>query len=124
MPNFEDGLVTPKCCAAIQESKAVRLYHDDYELVEDGDKLSPPKWMIEGLQKDSRGHYDRSFRTVCEAFFCPFCGTKLPEVQKKAEPPKDKVCVITDGGYYCDTCSKRGNECDCLPQVALWEPKQ
>ena len=55
------------------------------------------------------------------ASFCPYCGEALPKMRRRAVLP-GKVCVITDGGYYCDTCGKRLNACKCLPPAAAWEP--
>lgn len=56
--------------------------------------------------------------------FCPFCGTKLPDVRLKDihEWPQYVMTVI-DGGYYCDTCKQRLNECQCSHPEEMWELK-
>ena len=43
--------------------------------------------------------------------FCPFCGTKVPEMVEV--PGRDKICSFSDGGYYCDTCGDRLISCTC-----------
>jgi len=56
-----------------------------------------------------------------EAKFCTFCGEALPKMVRKATPPIP-LCIVTDGGYYCDTCKQR-LPCTCLPPSAAFEPE-
>jgi hypothetical protein len=59
-------------------------------------------------------------KEVPGARFCPFCGALTPEMRLRAKPPPD-LCVVTDGGYYCDTCGERLRSCRCLPPEAAFE---
>lgn len=52
--------------------------------------------------------------------FCPYCGTKMPEIRLKDSPPVP-IREITDGGYYCDTCEERLIGCGCWPTEAKFE---
>ena len=52
--------------------------------------------------------------------YCPFCSYPLPKMVRK-EPPPPHICRVTDGGYYCDTCKQRLNECICDPPGAAFE---
>jgi hypothetical protein len=56
-----------------------------------------------------------------EPKFCPFCGKDMPEIVLRFNPP-EKIVTCSDGGYYCDTCSKRLNECQCYPPQWKWMP--
>ena len=53
--------------------------------------------------------------------FCPWCGTALPRMRRKADRDPD-ICRVNDGGYYCATCGDRLNVCDCLYPSAAFEP--
>jgi hypothetical protein len=53
--------------------------------------------------------------------FCPFCGKKLPEIIERPNPPK-RICTVTDGGYYCDTCQERLCACKCEIPWMRWMP--
>lgn len=69
---------------------------------------------------------DRGWRMLGYISFCPWCGVKLPEMVKTGVPPKpwepDLVCRIVDGGYYCDTCHERLDNCTCRLPGCLWSP--
>lgn len=55
-----------------------------------------------------------------DVFFCVACGTKLPDLQlKQSQAPT--LCVVTDGGYYCDTCGERIQSCWCDPLESAYE---
>lgn len=54
------------------------------------------------------------------AKFCPYCGKNLPKMRRRRKRLED-VCRVTDGGYYCDTCSRRLSTCICLPIEANFE---
>lgn len=71
-----------------------------------------PTWKVVSSGSDG----DRSF----EVKFCPFCGKKLPDIEPSGST--EKICKITDGGYYCDTCGERLRVCECLPITANWKP--
>lgn len=51
--------------------------------------------------------------------FCPVCGTKLPEIRRKAVPPSP-LFVPDKSECYCDTCEERP-PCSCYPPHAAYE---
>lgn len=51
--------------------------------------------------------------------FCPFCSASVPKLVRKKRPPK--VQLVSDGGYYCDTCEQRVSECVCPYPEQAWE---
>ncbi len=61
------------------------------------------------------------YETMPEPKFCPYCAAPIPRMVRKTALPEN-LCKITDGGYYCDACGKRCNECLCLPPEAAFEP--
>lgn len=112
--------------------QAIYLVHPDsfYE----GDIDTPPKWCVKGhiaidnlLEFREGKHLDPPdpecslMEVRADAKHCPFCGTPVPEIEKlTVDVP---ICTVTDGGYYCDTCSKRLNECKCYPPEWPWKVK-
>lgn len=100
--------VSPNCCPRAKEAVALRYYLKDiYESKGQEDKK--PRWTIRDLDN----------KTI-DCDYCPFCGKKLPEIRPRQK--KMKVCVVTDGGYYCDTCGNRLHACRCPPPEFAWEP--
>lgn len=55
--------------------------------------------------------------------FCPYCGHKLPGVVR-IEHSDLKVHSDLDGGYYCGTCDERNMNCECFPEVVLFDAEQ
>lgn len=114
------------CCK--QGSKCVVLHHEsalfhdhDYQSPEDflqKMRVTPPLWTMH-VQTFVQRH-ERSTSDSARIAFCPFCGTKVPGVQLRSDPPK-KICVVIDGGYYCATCEERLDACDCALPERLWE---
>lgn len=74
-------------------------------------------WVNVCYGKDVKPHWILS-RTVYVRF-CPYCGIKLREIVERIGGPEN-ICTITDGGYYCDTCKKRLNECQCEMPWMRW----
>jgi uncharacterized protein with PIN domain len=102
---LDNQVITPECCHEIKTSKLIILSLDNY----DDTTTSNARWVLNG--HDLKANYMPTF--------CPYCGTKLPKIKRKAHISED-ICVITDGGYYCDTCQDRLNNCLCdLPQTAF-----
>ena len=81
-----------------------------------------PIWYVACLETFDRARFreNRDARPTNEPKFCPYCGAKLPKLVRKKKPPK-RLCRITDGGYYCDTCKERLDACACYPPEAGWE---
>ncbi len=57
-----------------------------------------------------------------EVYFCPFCGTKLPEVELLDHPPHPIWTSEMDGDY-CGTCSERSMCCKCNPPSTAYRIK-
>lgn len=108
--------VMPECCQTMIDTAAVVLLTP--EGVEIGKLDGTPKWGVR-TGDPREGYYDTfGFK---EAKFCPFCGQPVPEIERRTTDRK--VMVVTDGGYYCDTCGERCNCCSCLPLAFHWQPK-
>ncbi len=79
---------------------------------------TPPAWTIHAKTFVTRWeHSDEVSKVVA---FCPFCGTKVPDVRLRTEGP-EKICVVLDGGYRCNTCKERLVNCECSLPERLWE---
>lgn len=99
------GLPRPTCCkaaGATQSYREAKLYF----------------WV--SPDKDEPGHGWSLWEITGFVSFCPWCGVKLPEM--KQGPVTGKVVVITDGGYYCDTCRERLDNCECHAPAEFWVP--
>lgn len=128
------NLTHPDCCDEMRLHQSVRLLISDGFY--DGDNDTPPKWYVKGyipfdkvLEWHDKTEEVKPAEPDCpltevnvEAKFCPYCAAPVPEIERiKVEKP---VCKCTDGGYYCDACGKRLNECQCLPPMNEWRPKR
>jgi hypothetical protein len=99
-------LVTPTCCDRAKYSGAIFI---------DCENLKP-FWAARGWHAVYMGTMRESVE------FCPFCGSKLPEIVPSRT--KKKVYKIKYDGDYCGTCKKRSCECQCLPPAFRWKPKE
>jgi len=104
----------PTCCDQINKIERFRdgpiisLNVSRYnETTGDYFSLIDPHWVIR--------------KTGDEISFCPFCGTKLPEVERMEEPPQP----LWDGDDdYCGTCDERNMCCECNPPWAAYRIKK
>ena len=97
------------------------LFYAEYESAEAYLKKmreTPPLWTMHAKTFSTR--WERSDDVSARVAFCPFCGTKVPPVRLRKDPPK-KICVILDGGYYCATCEERLQACNCHLPERMWE---
>jgi len=111
----KNASITPKCCKEVQEKNTVFLsfdIEDFYDGDPEGQKNKKPKWK-------SGCHTDSGWDHV-EVKFCPHCATPVPEIKKRSTTKK--ICNVTDGGYYCDTCKERCQACTCYRPEYAWEP--
>jgi hypothetical protein len=106
--------VMPECCKAMIDTAAISLFLS--ETFGDGDLETPPKWYVRVGDPESGDGF-----TIEEAFFCPFCAKPVPKIEKRQTDRK--ICVVTDGGYYCKTCEERLNCCRCLNGSFHWQPE-
>jgi len=115
-------MMGPKCCQYAKDY--ILLAYDRDDEAEDTGynlecyKLNKPYWLIRGVKSDV---YSSKFEGAHQKIsFCPSCGTKMPGIRLKAIQPK-KVSIVTDGGYYCDTCGERLIACGCKQPSEMWE---
>jgi len=116
----------PTCCEQIVEHPIIHLS----SVTVNGEPESP-KWFMtcetpypRNVHKDKNQKPNNQFSLCAQGIQmsrCPFCGTRLPEVELKSLRMPQKICVITDGGYYCDTCNKRLDSCRCYPSEAKYK---
>lgn len=102
---------TPGCCEEMRLHPAATFaveYNDD-------SRLGEGRWLASYETKTAP---PRHSETRAIAKFCPYCATPMPKMRRRRGPLV--VSVITDGGYYCDTCSKRLSQCGCLPPEAAF----
>jgi len=113
--------VRPNCCADVQDPNRVSVYLAEVsgylcDCTEEDDREPPQfRWVIRGQQR-----YDSWRPCSIEVTYCPYCGQKLPELQD-VDPP-GPVVAVSDGGYYCDTCSERLDSCWCYPLESQLAP--
>lgn len=109
----------PMCCKAARLYPTILFEVDCY----DGDtQANEGHWTTAKISDFDR--FDPEYFTREDAFprpkFCPYCGTALPAMRRKAVV-SPSVCRVTDGGYYCDTCKERLHICLCDPCQSAFE---
>lgn len=113
----------PMCCEAAKTHPAITLSVDDGN----DSNTGTARWYITLNDAIVRAIFserkDQWYNNIPEPKFCPYCGTPLPKMVRK-NPMPEGICRITDGGYYCDTCGKRGDNCTCLPPSAAFEEEK
>lgn len=103
----------PVCCERINH---MERYHEKPPVIlnttrrnpETGDYFSliDPHWILR--------------KSGDEISFCPFCGAKLPEVERMENPPQP----LWDGDDdYCGTCDERNHGCECNPPWTAYRIK-
>jgi hypothetical protein len=105
----------PVCCEKINEIGEYAFYE------------GPPIVLSTARRNPETGDYFslidphwRMRKVGFEVDFCPFCGTKLPEVEKMENPPQPLWIGDDD---YCGTCDERNRECECNPPWAAYRIK-
>jgi len=112
----------PTCCDAINainkyeamEDKGPWIQLDVWEDDPSDDSWDSlrkrPRWLIRKIG--------------AEIQFCPYCGTKLPEVEEKPEDEKP-LPVWTPGGGDCGSCGVRNGHgwCECNPPSSHYRIK-
>lgn len=125
-------LVTPRCCEQMLKTPCIYLALDN--VYEEGGDDNPPRWKMRAFttwdnikagmdgEEQQRINIKHELQeTSVEAKACPFCGTPVPTIVPRDTTGK-KICKITDGGYYCDTCNERLMACRCYPPEWNWQP--
>ncbi len=110
---YRTKYVTPKCCEKVQNHLTVLLEVDYTQPV---DKQNP-HWVVRGMN-DSQNAIEMYL--PCD--FCPHCGEPTPQI--KLRETDEDICVVTDGGYYCETCKQRVDSCKCEAPAYRFEPAE
>ena len=113
------ALPIPTCCQAAQNYPTVVFHVDVYS----GDsRKAEGKWTGKLIECVYQQNMKRSsyFDNIPEVRFCCYCGLGLPKMVRKKKFPRH-TCVVTDGGYYCNTCKERLGSCRCLPPEFAFE---
>ncbi len=107
----------PQCCDYAK--KYILLRYAEYYTDNPRHFLETiPFWRINGSRPEQEDYIPASEES--QIHFCPNCGKKLPQIKMKEVLP-EKVMVISDGGYYCDTCGERLHACTCTHPEEMWE---
>lgn len=107
----------PLCCKEIREFPVIAA---DLDHASEDTAECDARWYIRIPHRTLRG-YERSGDTPPVPTHCPFCGSGLPTLVKRAHPPKG-IERVTDGGYYCDTCGQRCSlGCACPPAISAFQ---
>lgn len=104
--------VTLACCDTAKKWRTVYLEIPDSFF--SGDLDTPPTWVVRGYHPE----YE-SIPAPTGAAFCPHCGRPAPGIVPSGD--RRKICKVTDGGYYCDTCGKRLIQCGCGHPTRRWK---
>jgi hypothetical protein len=117
-------IVRPNCCLAAQHYPSIVFRLNDYYDTENSDghwhiTLIEPSWDFV-FGKDYSGWSDEK----PDVKFCPYCGKPLPKMVRTKPGPDQKICKITDGGYYCDTCGERCDNCICDLAESVFVPEE
>lgn len=112
----------PTCCDAIQKYPAVVAeLTGDWADCKSTDECGA-RWHANIYWSGGRtpGYEDTTW-DMPEPTCCPFCGARLPRLQRMKTPP-EPLESVTDGGYYCDTCKERCRlVCRCHPAISAFE---
>ncbi len=114
--HYENWLAMPRltCCEASKTHPIVLFMTDRH---------GPPKWTAEIFLKAAQDHVNTMgrdwFEKTPEVKHCPYCGTPVPEMQKKEPPPKHTQEPNEDD---CLTCKEELMYCLCWPHETAYEP--
>ena len=105
----------PQCCDTAK--KYIFAYQDVDYRTESVRNDGKPRWKST-FSTDYRG--DSWGSASLPLTFCPFCGTTLPDMQKRRDPPP--VVQTYQDFNYCATCEERLSSCMCSHPESAWEP--
>lgn len=104
----------PQWCVSVRDHDQTRLY-EKHRSIRRGTRTNPDGETYHTISME----YGDMPPIPAPVDHCPFCGKKVPEVVKYSCPPP-WIRIISDGGYYCDTCGERLMSCGCSPPETLW----
>lgn len=116
-------LVRPRCCT--RGAACIWLSYGDLvygartrEEFVDFVHTTPPGWYMEIMPRASTS-VEQPPIVDGHIAWCPFCGEKLPTPVRNLH--QKRMAVVTDGGYYCDACTKRLQTCRCPTPEQHWK---
>lgn len=120
---YVKGIVVPDCCTDIQLMPVVRLAYKYEDLCEEGWDDKKPVWKMQGpdFHLISNLYPEGGYDLTSIATYCPYCGSALPDVQRRTEPLPNKVHRPVYDGDYCGTCNERSRNCTCMLPACGWE---
>ncbi len=98
----------PFCCPAAAGSGVLFLDYEAWD--EDPNAEEVPTWW-------ARAGHGSGLPSVSKVSFCPHCGTSLPALVARADPPSP---LHEPSGGYCKTCGERCIGCMCYPPQTAW----
>jgi hypothetical protein len=116
--------VTPGCCEQSTLHKIPHLAFPSKRTDSSFDETllskRKPEWCIKAIfqYKDLPDH---EFESPMPVSSCPFCGTKVPDIELNPKAKRKKI-YNTDSGDYCETCKERSMCCACIPPEYRWKP--
>lgn len=110
-----DSIPYPTCC---EKARYVVTFYLNWP----GTRGGVTGWFISTSRERQPSYLKMTMSYACEVSHCPFCGTDLPEIRKREDPP-EPLCVLSESGDYCMTCGVGGGAsiCNCYPPSAAYE---
>lgn len=126
--------IVPNCCKEMKTHPVITLGHNFAPSFEDDNTpevvnqalRDKPVWLVR-FDNKIRNYTDPHREISCgslyrEAICCPYCGSKMPDLEPNPKPPKKIVTTNCNG--YCATCHERHMCCECWDSVFLWRIKK
>ena len=111
----EGEMPRPRCCALGTRFLCGHREIDFTTFPETAKNGGRPAWKL----YLSAGFLRSEPRENVPVSFCPFCGVRLPDFRKKAEPPPH--LAVGGNDHYCGGCGKRWDTCFCSLPESAWE---
>lgn len=118
-------IVRPNCCEAAQKYPTIVFRLNGYDDTETSEGYWQGTLVDHAYEyfKEKDDDYGDWSDEKPDVKFCPYCGKSLPKMVRTKPGPDQKICKITDGGYYCDTCGERCDNCICDLAESVFVPE-
>jgi methionyl-tRNA synthetase len=87
-------------------------------------KTHKPNWVICTGHPiwDNMDDVDKYLNIKDQIFYCPYCATLLPKIRliDDCSYDENEIRLLSDNGWYCNTCQKQIRDCKCLQPENLW----